>query len=509
MKLKERIILGIIVISMILVFYFIGFNKRDITPKNVYQVYLNGEVIGLVDNKEELLNKINEEQQDIKDTYGVSKVYPPNGFDIKEYVTYDEDVTSAEDIYEKIKSEGDFTVEGYLITITKPKTENQDEKVTTIEVLNDQVYYDAENKFITTFVDASAYQNYINSTQPEIKDVGSIIKHMSFEETVTVKQAYISVKDKIFTNATDLTQYLLYGTTVPSKTYTVKQGDTLASIANASKLNVRELLIANPKYREENSVLAIGDTLSNSVISPVLNLVEEVRSTDDVEQVYSKKTVEDDSMSYNTSVVTQAGVTGINRVTQEYRIINGERTQDTYLINSVTLRAPVEEITSVGPSYSSNSWSGGTGGTISTGLDWTWPTNSGYIITTDYEYRWGSFHNAIDISGAGNCGSPIYASRAGTVVQVNTGCANTGWYGSMCGDSYGNYVLIEHENNYYTLYAHLLTSVQVSSGQSVSRGQIVGYMGSSGSSTGCHLHFGFAVGNPFAGGTWHSPWSLF
>src|SRR5574344_19200 len=186
-------------------------------------------------------------------------------------------------------------------------------------------------------------------------------------------------------------------------------------------------------------------------------------------------------MSYKTSVVTQAGVTGINRVTQEYRIINGERTQDTYLINSVTLRAAVEEITSVGPSYSSNSWSGGTGGTISTGLDWTWPTNSGYIITTDYEYRWGSFHNAIDISGAGNCGSPIYASRAGTVVQVNTGCANTGWYGSMCGDSYGNYVLIEHENNYYTLYAHLLTSVQVSSGQSVPRGQIVGYRGRRGS----------------------------
>ena len=511
MKKKEKIILAIVTVCMIMVFAFIGFHQESSVPKNVYQVYLDGQKIGLVEDKDELLNLINEEQQEIKDTYAVDQVYPPNGFDIMEYVTYDENISSAEDIYKEIQEQSDFTVEGYEITITSPATEGEEEKVTKIAVLDDQVFYDAEYNFITTFVDEDDYNAYINNTQEEITTVGTYIKHMEFEESITIKQAYVSVKDKIFTDADELTQYLLYGTTDTQENYTVKQGDTLASIAEASKLNVRELLIANPKYRNENAVLAIGDTISNSIISPILTLVQEVRAVEDVEQAYTKKSVVDNSLKRGESKVTQEGVTGLERITQELRIINGERSQETTLIDSQTIRASVEEITAVGPSYNPmDGWtgSGGTGGTINTGLSWSWPTNTPYIITTDYEWRWGSFHDALDISGPG-FNSPIYASRGGTVVEVYSGCANYGWYGSMCGGSYGNYVVIQHENNYYTMYAHLTSNLEVSVGSRVSQGQLIGHMGSSGSSTGAHLHFGFSVGMPNHGGRWYSPWSLF
>ena len=508
---KNKIIVGIISVLLLVVFFLPGFKKRDYTPRDVYQVYLDGQSLGLVDNKEELLNLINEEQEDIRSTYSVDQVYPPNGFDIEEYVTYDENVVSANNIYQKIKEQSDFTLEGYVVTITRPKTENEEEKVIKIYVLDDNIYKEAEKNFVTTFVSEKDFDAYITNTQEEIRDVGSIIKHMEFEESISIKKAYISTKEKIFTNVSELTQYLLYGTTEPMENYIVKQGDTLESIAEASKLNVRELLIANPRFKVSNAVLAIGDKVSNSIINPILTLYQELRVTEDVEQAFTKRTVTDNTMAYNTSKVTQTGVTGLSRVTQELRVINGERTQETNLISSVTIREAVEEITSVGPKYTYNpGWSGGNGygGIINTGMDWGWPTKTPYVITTNYEWRWGSFHNALDISGTG-FGSPIYAARGGVVVEVNASCANYGYLGSMCGGSYGNYIVIRHDNNFYTMYAHLKTDLQVGVGSNVTRGQVIGFMGSSGSSTGTHLHFGLSVGQPHHGGTWYSPWSLY
>ena len=270
MNSKDKLIFLISLLVMIISCILLGFHKNNATFSHVYQVYLDGEKIGLVDNKTELLNLINEEQQDIKDAYNVSKVYPPNGFQILEYVTNDENVSSASNIYERIKEKSAFTIEGYQITITSPPNEDGESKVQNIYVLDDEVFKKAEYNFVITFVDENDYLNYINNSQEEIKTVGSIIKHMEFEETITIKKTYISTKNKIFTDANELTQYLLYGTTDSQENYVVKAGDTLASIAEASKLNVRELLIANPKYRSENAVLAIGDKMNNSLVSPIL-----------------------------------------------------------------------------------------------------------------------------------------------------------------------------------------------------------------------------------------------
>ena len=88
MNSKDKLIFLISLLVMIISCILLGFHKNNATFSHVYQVYLDGEKIGLVDNKTELLNLINEEQQDIKDAYNVSKVYPPNGFQILEYVIF-------------------------------------------------------------------------------------------------------------------------------------------------------------------------------------------------------------------------------------------------------------------------------------------------------------------------------------------------------------------------------------------------------------------------------------
>lgn len=120
----------------------------------------------------------------------------------------------------------------------------------------------------------------------------------------------------------------------------------------------------------------------------------------------------------------------------------------------------------------------------------TWPVPGHYVISSQYEYRWGSFHQGIDISDGNTMGASIAAADSGTVTVVATGCShNYGKDGSCgCNGGYGNYFMIDHGNGVSTFYAHC-SDVYVSVGQTVSKGEIVGTVGSTGWSTGAHLHF--------------------
>jgi murein DD-endopeptidase MepM/ murein hydrolase activator NlpD len=108
------------------------------------------------------------------------------------------------------------------------------------------------------------------------------------------------------------------------------------------------------------------------------------------------------------------------------------------------------------------------------------PSNVGLIwpmhgtVTSEFGPRWGGFHPGIDI--AAPYGAPIHAAKAGVVILAS-------YYGG-----YGNFVLVDHGGGIVTGYAHQ-SSMAVSQGQSVSQGQVIGYEGSTGYSTGPHLHF--------------------
>lgn len=121
---------------------------------------------------------------------------------------------------------------------------------------------------------------------------------------------------------------------------------------------------------------------------------------------------------------------------------------------------------------------------------WVWPAPGAYYISSpfyDSEDR-DYIHGALDI--ADDYGTTIIAAKDGVVEYVCDECThNWGkYYNCGCGGGYGNYVQIDHGGGFEAIYAHL-QSVCVSSGQSVSAGTIIGYMGSTGHSTGAHLHF--------------------
>ncbi len=117
-----------------------------------------------------------------------------------------------------------------------------------------------------------------------------------------------------------------------------------------------------------------------------------------------------------------------------------------------------------------------------------WPAPGAYNITSGVGARWGSYHQGMDIMG--NHGMDIVASDAGTVIRTNESCTHD--YGKTascgCGGGYGNYVIIDHGNDFITLYGHL-TEVDVEVGQKVKQGEVIGKMGSTGFSTGDHVHF--------------------
>jgi murein DD-endopeptidase MepM/ murein hydrolase activator NlpD len=101
-----------------------------------------------------------------------------------------------------------------------------------------------------------------------------------------------------------------------------------------------------------------------------------------------------------------------------------------------------------------------------------WPVHG--VLTSGFGWRWGRMHEGVDL--AVSTGTPVVAAAAGTVIVA-------GWMGG-----YGNLVVVDHGNGISTAYGHN-TSVTVGVGQSVAQGQLIAYSGSTGHSTGPHVHF--------------------
>ncbi|MBQ5398525.1 MAG: peptidoglycan DD-metalloendopeptidase family protein [Ruminococcus sp.] len=195
----------------------------------------------------------------------------------------------------------------------------------------------------------------------------------------------------------------------------------------------------------------------------------------------------DDSKYEDYSKVTQKGKEGKVKYIYRLTYVDGVQT-DSVLKEEKVLKEPVTKIITEGTkerpveveeddsdnNSSSNEDSQGSG-TSSGGFIWPLPYTSN--VTSGYGARWGRFHSGIDIAAGGCYGQSIVAADGGTVE----------WAG-YDSSGYGNYVIINHGNGYKTLYGHC-SSLYVSAGQSVSQGQSIAAVGSTGDSTGPHLHF--------------------
>ncbi len=243
--------------------------------------------------------------------------------------------------------------------------------------------------------------------------------------------------------------------TTQISTYVVREGDTLSEIANMFNVSVNTILWANEGLTTKN--LKVGQTL---VILPVSGIRHKVTKGDSLSSIVTKYKVRlDDVLEYNdlksNSVLTVGNIITIPDAELPY-IPSAKPAQ-------AKLTAALHGAS--GPSYPGYYKRPLTGGTRSQGLH-------GY--------------NAVDL--AAPIGTPIYASAAGTVIISRNGLWNQG---------YGNYIVIAHPNGTQTLYAHA-SKLLVTMGQQVVQGENIALVGSTGKSTGPHLHFEIrGAKNPF------------
>lgn len=480
---KSKVITAILSI-LIIVLYFVN-EKTDYKfdeAKRAYQIYLDGKEIGLIKDKNELYNLINKEQQNIKDQYNVSNVYPPDGLDIVETETFNDNYMGVEEIYQKIENADDFTIKGYIITIKSDDKEN-----IVINVLDKKVFEDSLKKYVLSFVTEEQLDDY-NNGHRSINDIGSVIENMYFNEAITIKEGYVSVKNKIYTDSESLSQYLLFGPDVKMDTYVVNSGDSIASISEDNKMNPQEFLIANPKYKSEDAMLAVGSVVNITIINPVITLTYSVYEiSENITPYTTADPIVDNTKEPSYKEPTRPGVNGITLVHSSYEVINGERSTGVEIKDRKVIREMVQE------QYTIGRRSGGSYYPTSSG--WGYPTEYPYVITSPFQWRWGKHHDGIDISGTGYR-SRVFAVAAGTVVEVG--------YRNLD----GNYVIIEHGNNIFTQYAHMYQAL-VSEGQTVRKGDQIGEMGNTGyvvpapsknnPTAGTHLHFGVSIGWPYHG----------
>ena len=296
----KKINMGLIVFTIfisiaILVLTFTTYIKSE--PMAVYTVYLDGKSIGTIASKDSFDEFVNSKEDELKKKYGVDTVYAPKGVEIKKNITYNSSVSSDVEIYNRIISNKKFTIHGYQITITDVEEEDKNKNSINIFVLSKDIFDEAVENTIKAFVDEDAYEKFVSGTQEEVKDLGSMIENIDLLESVTYRETLISTDEKIFTDADELSRYLLYGNLDKQETYIVKDNDTIESIANDHKLNVKEFLIANPDFTSENNLLYEGQKVNVGLINPIISVVVDVHSVGEEERTYDTE-IQYDSNQY-------------------------------------------------------------------------------------------------------------------------------------------------------------------------------------------------------------------
>ena len=254
-----------------------------------------------------------------------------------------------------------------------------------------------------------------------------------------------------------------------AKYYIAQPGDSFSKIASDNRLTMSELKALNP---------ALGDTILVGTRLLVAKSVQYV--TPKVTQTYMRteetdyetETVRNAKLFSGDRRVIRQGEKGVDQVTVSVTTVNGEII-DMEEIERVTVKKPVNEKVEVGTASAGGA--GYYGGKYSS-RGFMWPAPTARMIS---QYFGHNGHRGLDITTSGALGKPIVAAASG-VVEI----------AGSTGNSYGQQVLINHGNGVMTRYAHCVSgSIRVRAGQRVTAGQQIASIGSTGNSTGPHLHF--------------------
>ena len=397
------------------------------------------------------------------------------------YVANEEVFDSArEDVQERINYAGtdktEWTIEpSYTIAVAHHIMDESEMADAIIKSAGDEIstgtaiYLDGELTAVCD--DGDALRSYLSSLLEPYEDPDDPNVTVGFNKEVTLEEG-LYFKESFQSYQT--VEQELTGIKQAQKVYKVKTGDTLWGIASKNDLTFRELCALNPNFKgeqlNEKSSIKEGDELIITKQEASLEVRITKVETREEEIAYATETTKSNEYDKGTTKVLQEGENGLRRVTLQNVYDTNNTLIEQTVLSSEVVKQPVNKKV--------------VEGTKKTSTSTKYITGSGKFIwpVPNYRYcsRWyGGRHKGVDICGP--AGTPIYATASGTVTKA-------GYNKAGAGTGYGYSVIINHGGGYSSVYAHCL-SLTVSAGQSVKQGQLIGYMGSTGRSTGNHCHF--------------------
>ncbi|MFJ7752646.1 peptidoglycan DD-metalloendopeptidase family protein [Peribacillus muralis] len=420
----------------------------------IHHVYLDDEFVGSVTDEDKvekiMADKVEEAQQD----------YPDYTFDKESQLTF-----VPEDVF-KDEVKEDQAVEGISDRLEVKA------KAYEIDIDHQAVAYlaskdDAEEvlkKLTLLYVDEAEYEDYESAKNggdkagEPLKEPGSRILDIEFSLPVTIKESMVDPEE---IKTADKTIAMLEKGKEKKVIYETEKDDDLESIARSHDMDADRLLELNPSQHEGED-LKEGERLFVTELMPYVNVMVEREVYKEERIPFEKKVQEDDELPKGEVITEQAGNDGIEAFTYNVSETNGKKISDAIVEKEITEKAKME-ITKKGTKVIPSRGSG----------TYAWPADGGYISSKQGQ-RWGKLHKGIDIARPST--RTITAADHGIIESAG----NSG--------GYGNKITINHNNGYKTVYAHL-DSIGVKVGQKIEKGSKIGMMGSTGNSTGVHLHF--------------------
>lgn len=371
------------------------------------------------------------------------------------------------------------------VTKTHDLLEYETVRVKKVELLEVMSTENKLQKVLTSYIDGYALE--IAGTQvailPTQEDVQKLLKtYQDFYTKPSDNNHVISVEfsESIATKSVEaqpaqvklLDQALkeLIDGKITTTEYMAQANDSWWLIARKNDMKTKEVLAGNPGMTEDSKIQS-GQKIKLVSVSPYLTVMSKGILTSTETIAYDVVTATDTELASGNTVVKQQGSDGSKVVTYSYLQKNGQNISKQVSEEKVT-KQPVTQVVSKGPGLTAVSIASSVSRGSNSSARIAWPLRG--PINSPYGSRWGSFHSGIDI-GAGT-GNTYSAAASGNVVAAE-------WDGG-----YGNMILIDHGNGVMTRYAHS-SKLLVSVGQQVKRGQSIGLVGSTGHSTGPHLHF--------------------
>lgn len=409
----------------------------------VHHVYVDGEEVGTVSSKEIVKESIDERLQKAQDAYGVETI-------VEESVTFESErlmnpqydneetvETVQEDLTVKTEATAiafDGHTTGYVASAAKAK-----------EVMDEFKQQFADNDLLT------AFENRENKTI----GVGEG-KLTGFSLTTQPQQKTEAVHPRKVSDVDEIVRRLNEGG-METKQYEVKDKENLSSILDAYQMTEERFRELNPQV----SGITAGQNIQveQEVDYTDVEIEKEKVVTESVP--FETQTEKTNDLLIGETKVKQEGSEGQKKVRYSYQKENTEILSQEKLGEKI-IESPTPKIILEGTKTPS----------VGSG-EFTWPAVGG-VLTSKQGERWGSFHAGIDIAGVSD--RTIKSADHGVVASAGKSGA------------YGNKVVVNHRNGYKTTYAHL-SSIDVNVGDKVQKGDKLGVMGTTGRSTGIHLHF--------------------